>query len=70
MSGLFSSPPKPKDPEPPPVEPTLEDPAVKEAARKQEIIARKQKGRVATLLAGPAGVTQPAPTQQKTLLGE
>ncbi len=49
--------------------PTVDDAEVQAAKTKEAEILRKQRGRAATLLTGGLGVTEQAPTQQKTLLG-
>jgi hypothetical protein len=60
----------PKTPKPPPAPPTVEDPAVEEARRKELEIARRAKGRAATLLATQDAMDAAAPVVRKTLLGQ
>lgn len=54
----------------PPPAPTLSDPAVSNAARAEQMAAARARGRAATILTGGLGLMTPAPTQQKTLLGQ
>lgn len=67
MGGIFSSPSPPPPPAPPP---TMEDPAVQDAAKKEQEAARLARGRAALVLAGVEGDTTEAPTEKKRLLGE
>lgn len=68
VTSLFSSPAK-QAPLPPAAEPPSRDDAeVEEARRKQIQVARLAKGRGATVLTGPAGVTGAAPTSKPTAL--
>ena len=55
-----------------PVAPTITatDPEVQEAVRKEKELSRLRKGRKSTLLTGPAGLGDTAPTEKKTLLGQ
>lgn len=68
MSGLFSSPKRPKTPDP------IDDSAIKEAEeeakRKERLLQKKKAGRAATILTGAMGVAGKAPTERKTLLGQ
>lgn len=60
---------KPKIPTPPDI-PTRDDPAVKEAGKKERRRRLKAKGRSSTILTGGQGVTEAANIGRKTLLGQ
>jgi hypothetical protein len=49
--------------------PTVDDTEVKAAEEKQRKLAALAKGRESTILTGGLGLTDEAPTTQKTLLG-
>lgn len=69
IGGAPSAPsPPPLPPEPPPP-PTEADPAVARAQKSERQRAALAQGRSDTLLTGAAGLTQPANTTKKTLLG-
>jgi len=53
---------------PPP--PTVNDAEIQAAKAKEAELLRKQRGRKSTWLTGGEGVTEEAPLQRKTLLGE
>jgi len=65
----FSSPKAP--PIPPAIpQPTEQDQAVVDAMDRERRKRSAQAGMASTLLTGGQGLTTPAPTQQKTLLGQ
>ena len=72
MSGLFSSPKRPKTPDP--IEEPIEEPVIKEAEeeakRKERLLQQKKAGRAATILTSAAGAIGEASTTRKTLLGQ
>ena len=69
MGGLFgSSKPAPLPPPPPP--PKREDPSVKAAAEKERKRMLAKKGRKSTMLTGGLGVTEDAPVEKTSLLGQ
>ena len=61
---------------PPPPPPQAPPPAYDDTERKEKVAAeqaeirRKRKGRSATILTGPQGLTEEETLQKKTLLGE
>jgi hypothetical protein len=50
--------------------PETTSPEVQEAIERERELARKRRGRRATILTGPRGVTTPATSGVKTLLGQ
>lgn len=71
MGAIFKGPPKSKDPPPlPPVPappPAPSDPAVQKAKTQSKQLAALAAG--STILTSPGGLTTPASTTKKTLLG-
>lgn len=73
--GIFSAPAAPyvpplPAPPPPPPTPTPADPAVSQAASDAMNRAKAAAGYASTILTSPQGVTAPASTASKTLLGQ
>jgi hypothetical protein len=70
MGAIFSPPRSTPPPAPAPEPPQRDDPVVIEAAQRARLAAARARGRAATLLTGPHGLTGDAPAVRKTLLGE
>ena len=72
MGFLMPKAPAPPPPPPPPAPPPAYDDEERKAkvAAEQAEIKRKRKGRSATILTGPQGLTEEETLQKKTLLGE
>lgn len=72
MGFLMPKAPAPPPPPPPPAPPPAYDDEERKAkvAAEQAEIRRKRKGRGATILTGPQGLTEDETLQKKTLLGE
>jgi hypothetical protein len=71
MCGSSPSPPAPPPPPPAPPElPRETDEAVKRAREDERRRARAAVGRSGTILTGGTGLTAPATTEKKTLLGQ
>lgn len=64
-----SAPSAPPPPPPPPPAPSEEVEAVQSARDRERRRVLATQGRKSTMLTGPQGVTEAAPTAQKTLLG-
>jgi len=54
---------------PPEAPPEMTDPEVQEAIEREQELARRRRGRRATILTGPQGIQEPD-RRQKTLLGQ
>lgn len=68
MTGIFSSPKRPKAPDP--IDDTAIKEAEEEAKRKERLLQQKKAGRAATILTGSQGVSDATFVKRKTLLGQ